>query len=176
MKIIPFIKKFEKEHMNETLIIGVALGVGVGMFIFSLIVPDPSKITRAYPMKAYQEFDSGRGEIITIRRGTGESMMIRSSTLSPAMMANDSLGNVVYSVSTVPSTILNERQFLNEIIAQYESTIRLAHQALSVEGMSTEVTNLAENIIDTQTAEVSAMKDLLTPKSAVKTTTKTKTR
>ncbi|MEI6810598.1 MAG: DUF305 domain-containing protein [Candidatus Nomurabacteria bacterium] len=176
MKIIPFIKNFEKKHFNETLIIGVISGIGLGMFLFSTIVPDPSRITRAYPMKAYQEFNSGRGEIITVRRGSGDSMMIQSSNLSPTMMRVDSADGVTYSARAVPATILDEKQFLNEIISQYESNIRLAHQALAVEGISTEVASLAQNIIDTKTAEVSAMKDLLTPKTTTvtgKTTTKT---
>lgn len=157
--------------MNATLIIGVVLGIGVGMFLFSLIVPNSSKFNNAYHMGGYQGFNRERGEIITVRSADGASMMIRGGSLSPTMMRGSS---VMYSTNVVPATLLNETQFLNEIIAQYEATVRLAHQALSVEGMSTEVTSLAQNIIDTQTAEVSVFKDLLTPKVVTKTTVKVK--
>lgn len=160
--------------MNATLIIGVVLGIGVGMFLFSLIVPNPSKFTSAYHMGGYQGFNRERGEVITVRSADGASMMIQGRA-SPTMMGNNFRGNVTFAATrAVPSTLLNETQFLNEIIAQYEATVRLAHQALSVEGMSTEVTSLAQNIIDTQTAEVSVFKDLLTPKVVTKTTVKVK--
>jgi hypothetical protein len=39
MKIMPFIKNFEKKHANATLFIGIAIGIGVGMYISALFSP-----------------------------------------------------------------------------------------------------------------------------------------
>lgn len=165
MKIITSIKDFEKKHFNATLIVGIAVGVGVGMFLFSLIVPDPSKITRAYPIARNAEFGNGTGII-----------MIQDKT-SPNMMGNNFRGNVTFSSTrAVPSTILNEKQFLNELVSQYEASVRLAHQALSLEGLSDNSTTLAENIIDNQNAEISVIKDLLSKKTTAKTTVDSNTR
>lgn len=159
MKIIPFIKNFEKNHFNETLIIGVIVGIGVGMFLFSSIVPDPSKVTRAYQMVRSGDTNSNK------------IMMIQASR-SPMMQNNFGYATVLSSESA-NSMVKNEKQFLSELVTQNENTIRLAHRVLSLTGISETTSGLAEKIIVEKTLEISSLKDLLTPKT---TTAKSKTR
>lgn len=157
MKIIPFIKNFEKNHFNETLIIGVILGIGVGMFLFSSIVPDSSKVTRAYQMVRAGDVNGGR------------IMMIQDSQ-APMMQNNFGYATVI-STASANSIVTNEKQFLNELIIQNENTIRLAHRVLSLTRISESISTLAEQTIIEKTLEISSLKDLLAPKAETKTTT-----
>lgn len=143
MKIIPFVKNFEKKHLNATLVIGALVGVGVGMFLFGSLVPDSSRFNSAYSMMGNKEYDTRGGY----------------------MMNRGMYGDRAISARLSSSNISNEKQFLNEMIAQSQSSIRMAHQVLSLEGISDTTMSLAQDVIDSQTSEISLIQSILTSKA-----------
>lgn len=166
MKIIPFIQKFEKEHMNATLVIGALVGVGVGMFLFSLTVPESQQFNRMY---------SKSGAYTTFGNRGGVMMLSGSSFPSQMMRSNFGIATTV-STDSINSSVTNEKQFLSEMIVQDENIIRLAHRVLSLTGVSDSISSLAEKTILEKDLEISSLKDLLMPKTTTTKTTKSKTR
>lgn len=156
MKIIPFIQKFEKEHMNATLVIGALVGVGVGMFLFSLTVPEYPQFNRVY----------SRSATFGNRGGT---MMVSGSSFPSQMMRNNFGITTTLSADAVNSSVTNEKQFLSAMIVQDENMIRLAHRVLSLTGISDSINTLAEKTILEKGLEISSFKDLLSPKTVTKT-------
>ncbi len=63
------------------------------------------------------------------------------------------------------ASITSERQFLFMMINHHKDGVRMAHKILAVPGISANVTNLAENIINFQTAEIELMTSWLSGKS-----------
>ena len=154
--------------MNATLIIGALVGVGVGMFLFSLTVPENNemqRLNRMYSTKgSYTEFGNRKG-----------IMMVSGGTVPAQMMRNNFGTTVSLTGTAVESSVTNEKQFLSEMLIQNENAIRLAHRVLSLKDISEKITTLAENVIKDRSEGVSVLKGLLSPKTETENT-KSKTR
>lgn len=134
-KLVSFIKHFEEKHANATLFIGIAIGIGVGMYLFSWLVPSSTQLVRMYNSN-----------------GKYGHMWPQSNYGSYGMMRYEN------------ASITSERQFLFMMINHHKDGVRMAHQILAVPGISTSVTNLAENIINFQNAEIELMTSWLSGK------------
>ena len=141
-KLAAFIKHFEQKHANATLFIGIAIGIGVGMYVFASFVPGYTSLMRMHQDLRYEHMDGRSG------------MMIMKTSGMPMM--------------TTSMNITNEKQFLVEMIAHHEAAVRMSHQVLSLVGISTDVKTLAEGIIENQNAEIDMMKEWLAGKGTAK--------
>lgn len=152
MKIMSFIQNFERKHGNATLFIGVALGIGIGMYVFAWFVPNAAESMRMH--YANKRMEHTGKDIVFIKSGMIHSMGSHAGV-------------------TMSMPVMSETQFLNDMVLHHEDAVRMAHQVLGLVGVSENVKKLAESIISSQSAEISLMKEWL---EASKATTKTTTR
>lgn len=137
-------KKIEQKHLTSTLFLGIAIGVGVGMFFFSLLVPGAPQLIKMYNVNRIEQ-----------RMAMHRSMSSQGGNTSVMYMPIASNSNMF---------INNENQFLVAMISHHEDAVRMSHQVLSIKGISDNVKTLAEGIIDSQSAEISIMQGWLKAK------------
>lgn len=140
MKIMSFIQNFERKHGNATLFIGVAIGIGIGMYVFAWFVPNASESMRMH--YANKKMEHAGKDFVFIKSG-----MIHS------------VGS--HAAVTMSMPIMSEAQFLNDMVLHHEDAVRMAHQVLGLVGISDNVKKLAESIISSQSAEISLMSEWL---------------
>lgn len=115
------------------LFIGITLGVGVSVLLFSALVPSGADMITLYHLKDGAHMD-GNGNIMTEATSSHGSMSM--------------------------TTITSEKQFLQEMITHHEAAVTMSTQALTLR-LHPEVATLAKNIISAQTTEIKMMKDWL---------------
>ncbi len=120
------------------LFIGIAIGAGVGMYMFTLLVPSGLDMIRLYNM----EKESQATGNVSFDGATGASTMNHAT--NPYIMGK----------------ITSEKQFVQQMKLHHEAAIVMANQALQIT-LRPEVKTLANNIVSTQTTEVKMMKDWL---------------
>lgn len=133
MKLLSHIQTFEKKHANATLFIGIAIGVGVGMYLFSLITPSST----GYMMKRHFEHKSA------MHHDTMYGMDSKSVNHMTAM-----------------TNVTSEKNFLTQMITHHEDALRMAKEVLALPH-GTYVDTLANAIITQQYAEIEGMKKAL---------------
>lgn len=153
MKIMSFIQNFERKHGNATLFIGVALGIGIGMYVFAWFVPTASESMRMYYANKNMEHVHAGKDIVFIKSGMVQSIGSHAGV-------------------TMSMPVMSETQFLNDMVLHHEDAVRMAHQVLGLVGISENVKKLAESIISSQSAEISLMNEWLEASKTTKATTK----
>jgi hypothetical protein len=118
----------------KSLVIGAILGVGVGLYMFSLLVPSGIDMIRVYNLKRFQ---NAKNNTVMI----GEES---SHTMNPYNMGK----------------ITSEKQFIQEMVKHHEAAVTMAQQVLLLNPRA-EVKKLANDIISAQTSEITMMKQWL---------------
>lgn len=121
------------------LFIGLVLGFGISMCLFSYLVPSGLDMIRAYHLETYKNFRENNPSLFS-----GKHMMMNGDTENPYMMRD----------------VTSERQFVEDMIMHHEAAVMMAEQVLELHPRA-EVKKLAEDIVAAQSKEIEMMKGWL---------------
>ena len=134
------IKLVHSKINHHNLFVGIVIGVGLGMFLFSLLSTNGGR-SFGYRNMMYRNFSFDEGKTFNKKIG---------------MMG---YGGMMVS-SNVSGGINSEEQFLKVMIFHQEIAVKIAEQVLTL-NPSENIKNLAGNIISLQSEEIRLMKEWL---------------
>ena len=116
------------------LFIGIAIGIGVGVYLLNAFVPNANQLIAMYQFNRHK---------------------VATSTTSMAhSMPSTQTGGNPYAMAKITS----EKQFVEEMVLHHQAAVTMSQQLLALNPRS-DIGSLAKNIINTQSTEIKIMKD-----------------
>lgn len=131
-----------KNMQTFSFLVGLAWGAALGLILFSYMVPHGPKaiaMLRTYTSRMLQQEK-------VAQRNRDEFAALYASPSSQMPMQG------------MMREVTSESQFLDEMVLQHKVSVTMAEQALRLPLLRTDVRNLANAIIKTQTTEIAQMK------------------
>lgn len=120
------------------LFIGIIVGAGLGLALFSALVPSGLDMIKVYHMQTYQQYQQ------EAKNNTMTGMDYIPNAMNPYMMKK----------------ITSEKQFVQEMIMHHDAAVQMAREVLLLNPRP-EVKKLANDIIVAQTTEIKTMQGWL---------------
>ena len=124
-----------RSYVNRYTFIGIAIGLGSGMYAFSLLVPSGMDMIGLY----YPE-------------------RLAKAKSSHMLSLNEKDGH--HQNKYMMGKVTSEEQFLKDMVLHHEAAVEMARQVLLLNPRA-EVKKLADDIINAQTTEIKMMNDWL---------------
>ena len=132
-----------------SILVGMLLGAAVGLVLFSLLVPNGKTVIGFYHHKM--------GEVRNGKQHTEMVKLYGDDAGDMGHMMNMSNGQNS-SNPYMMSDVVSEEQFLHDMVLHHEAALIMARQVLALPSLHSEVRNLANAILNTQTKEITDMK------------------
>lgn len=120
------------------LFIGIIVGAGLGLALFSALVPSGLDMIKVYHMQTYAQF---KQEAVN---NSMAGMSTSSNAMNPYMM----------------NKVTSEKQYVQDMIMHHDAAVQMSQEVLALNPRP-EIKKLANDIISAQTSEIKMMQEWL---------------